>query len=56
MRQNGKGETLPFGGEAKVGFYTDVAYYRSWILGAMKQARPNEELVWQEGAAAAPLH
>ena len=38
------------------GVYTDVAYYRSWILGAMKQAKPNEEIAWQEGAAATPLH
>ena len=38
------------------GVYTDVAYYRSWILGAMKEAKPNKELAWQEGAAATPLH
>ena len=37
------------------GVYTDVAFYRDWILGAMKQAKPNEELAWQEGAAASPL-
>jgi len=38
------------------GTYTDVAYYRGWILGAMKQARRNEELVWQEGSASKPFH
>lgn len=38
------------------GVYTDVAYYRGWIVGAMKQAKPNEELDWQEGSAATPLH
>lgn len=38
------------------GVYTDVAYYRGWILGAMKQARPDEEIAWQEGAVATPLH
>ncbi|HEX3423073.1 MAG TPA: serine protease [Sphingomicrobium sp.] len=38
------------------GTYTDVAYYRSWILGAMNQARRNEELVWQEGSSAKPFH
>jgi secreted trypsin-like serine protease len=38
------------------GVYTDVAYYRGWIIGAMKQSKPNEELVWQEGSAATPLH
>jgi hypothetical protein len=38
------------------GVYTDVAYYRSWILGAMKEAKPNQELLWQEGSAATPLH
>ena len=38
------------------GVYTDVAYYRGWILGAMKQAKPNEELAWQEGAGSTPLH
>jgi secreted trypsin-like serine protease len=37
------------------GAYTDVAYYRSWILGAMKQAKPKQELVWQEGTAPKPL-
>lgn len=37
------------------GVYTDVAYYRGWILGAMKEAKPYEELAWQEGAAATPL-
>jgi secreted trypsin-like serine protease len=38
------------------GAYTDVAYYRSWILGAMGQARQDEELVWQEGSAPKPFH
>ena len=38
------------------GVYTDVAYYRDWILGAMKQAKPDQELAWQEGADATPLH
>jgi len=38
------------------GTYTDVAYYRGWILGAMKQAKPSQELVWQEGSAAQPFH
>ncbi|HEX3421810.1 MAG TPA: serine protease [Sphingomicrobium sp.] len=38
------------------GVYTDVAYYRSWILGAMKQAKPGQEIAWQEGAAATPFH
>jgi hypothetical protein len=38
------------------GAYTDVAYYRDWILGAMKQARPNQEIAWQEGTAAKPFH
>jgi hypothetical protein len=38
------------------GAYTDVAYYRAWVLGAMKQAKPGEELVWQEGSAAQPFH
>ena len=37
------------------GVYTDVAFYRDWILGAMKEAKPNEELVWQEGADPTPL-
>ena len=35
--------------EGTPGTYTDVAYYRAWILGAMKQAKPNQELIWQEG-------
>jgi hypothetical protein len=38
------------------GAYTDVAYYRAWILGAMKQAKPGQELVWQEGSVAQPFH
>lgn len=38
------------------GVYTDVNYYRGWILGAMKQAKPNQELVWQEGSVAKPFH
>ncbi len=38
------------------GTYTDVGYYRGWILGAMKQAKQNEELVWQEGSAPKPFH
>ena len=38
------------------GAYTDVAYYRSWILGAMGQAKENEELIWEEGSAPRPFH
>lgn len=38
------------------GAYTDVAYYRSWILGAMSKARENEELIWQEGSEPKPFH
>ena len=37
------------------GAYTDVAYYRGWILGAMKQAKPNQEISWQEGANPKPF-
>jgi hypothetical protein len=42
--------------EGAPGTYTDVAYYRSWILGAMKQATPDKELVWEEGEQAKPFH
>jgi hypothetical protein len=34
------------------GIYTDVAYFRDWIAGAMKQAKPGQVIKWEQAAPA----